>query len=46
MYLNWLTPKTLLLTRKISQYFTAELKFVQFWLVFAYLVAIAMLFAP
>ena len=47
IYVNSLTPKTLLFTRKISQYFIQyKVKFVQFWLVFAHLVAIATLFTP
>jgi len=44
IYVNSLTPNTLIFTRKISKY--TELKFVQFWLVFAYLVAIAIPFVP
>ena len=35
IYVNSLTPKTLLFTREKFSVFYTELKFVQFWLVFA-----------
>jgi len=44
IYVNSLTPNTLLFTRKNLSLFYTEVKFVQFWLVFAYLVAIAIFF--
>jgi len=47
IYVNSLIPNTyLLFTRKNFSVFYTEVKFVQFWLVFVYLVAIAILFVP
>ena len=46
MWIRWLLrPEDSVLAKNFSVFYT-EMNFVQFWLVFAYLVAIATLFAP
>jgi len=48
IYVNSLTPNTYVPTVHAKNFllFYTVVKFVQFWLVFAYLVAIAILFVP